>query len=61
MAVRKGMRVQELTKKVGRHPRAGTVVDIRGSNVEVKWDDGRTTTLSGAYLVPERREKTTIR
>lgn len=58
MALRKGMRVKELTKKVGRHPRAGTVVAQRGSNVEVKWDDGRVTTLSGAYLVPERRQKT---
>ncbi len=52
MSVRKGMRVRELTKKVGQIGRTGVVVGIRNGIVEVRWDDGRVSTLSGAMLVP---------
>lgn len=55
MGLRKGMRVQELTKRLGQGVRHGVVIDIRGRNVRVQWDDGRMTSLSGAYLVPEKK------
>jgi len=54
MTLRKGMHVRELTKKVGQVERTGLVVGIRGDIVEVHWDDGRISTLSGAVLVPMR-------
>ena len=54
MRLRKGMRVKELTKRIGQGIRHGVVVDVRGRTVEVRWDDGRLTTLSGGYLVPDR-------
>lgn len=57
MALRKGMRVKELTKKVGQLPRTGTILDIRDDIVEVRWDDGHVSSLSGAVLVPEKHEK----
>ncbi len=52
MTLRKGMHVRELTKKVGQIGRTGVVLEIRDGIVEVRWDDGRTSTLSGAVLVP---------
>lgn len=52
MSVRKGMHVRELTKKVGQVGRTGVVLAIRNGIVEVRWDDGRVSTLSGAVLVP---------
>ncbi|MGH8874006.1 MAG: hypothetical protein ACRDVM_01965 [Acidimicrobiia bacterium] len=54
---RKGQRIKELTKKVGQVPRTGVVLDIREEAVEVEWDDGRVTSLSGAYLVPDKSSK----
>ena len=41
--------------KIVLHVAPERVVDIRGRNVRVQWDDGRMTSLSGAYLVPERK------
>ena len=41
VTLRKGMRVKELTKKVGQAARHGTVLAIRGTNVGVRWEDGR--------------------
>ena len=52
MSVRKGMHVRELTKKVGQIARTGVVLGVHDGIVEVKWDDGRVSTLSGAMLVP---------
>lgn len=46
------MRVRELVKKVGQVPRMGRVVSIHGSGVDVSWDDGHHSTVSGAYLFP---------
>ncbi|NOY54692.1 MAG: hypothetical protein GXP34_01770 [Actinobacteria bacterium] len=54
MTLRKGMHVRELTKKIGQVGRTGVVVGIRDGIVEVRWDDGRVSTLSGAVLVPIR-------
>ncbi|GBD84177.1 hypothetical protein BMS3Abin02_00566 [bacterium BMS3Abin02] len=58
MALRKGMHVRELTKKVGQVARTGVVVGIRDGIVEVRWDDGRVSTLSGAVLVPIQTSST---
>jgi len=57
---RKGSRVRELTKKVGARGRSGTVIDIHDDGaIEVKWDDGHTTTLRGAQLLPVKKAKAT--
>jgi hypothetical protein len=55
MSVRKGQRVKELTKKVGQVSREGVVLEVHGDTVEVRWDDGHTSTLSGGVLVPAKR------
>ncbi len=52
--LRKGTRIRELTKKVGQASRTGVVLDVRGDTVEVRWDDGHVSSLSGALLVPDR-------
>ncbi len=57
MQLRKGMRVQELTKKVGQVPRRGKVLDIHDSSVEVEWDDGHTSSLSQGFLFPVKDKK----
>ncbi|MGH8924089.1 MAG: hypothetical protein ACRDWA_05545 [Acidimicrobiia bacterium] len=59
--LKKGQRVQELTKKTGQRPRAGVVVDLGGDSVEVRWDDGHVTRLTGALLHPLTQEKKTER
>jgi hypothetical protein len=46
------MHVRELTKKVGQAARTGVVLAVRDGIVEVRWDDGHVSTLSGAMLVP---------
>lgn len=56
MSVRKGMHVRELTKKVGQIARTGVVLAVRDGIVEVKWDDGHVSTLSGAVLVPVEKQ-----
>ena len=55
--LRIGMRVRELTKKVGQSGRAGKVVKVVGDNVEVLWEDGHTSSLSGAFLRPIHKEE----
>ena len=55
MQLRKGMRVRELTKKVGQIPRKGKVLDVRGHTVEVEWDDGHVSSLSHGFLFPEKK------
>lgn len=53
MSIRKSMRVRTLTSTVGRQPRKGTVLHIHGDTVEVRWDDGHVSVLSGSTLVPD--------
>ncbi|MBP1632126.1 MAG: hypothetical protein H6Q11_414 [Acidobacteria bacterium] len=57
MELRKGMRVRELTKKVGQVPRTGTVRAVRGATVEVHWDDGHVSSLSHGFLFPVAGDK----
>jgi len=57
VSVRKGMHVRELTKKVGQIARTGVVLAVRDGIVEVRWDDGRVSTLSGAMLVPVEKQR----
>ena len=45
-----GMRVEELTKKVGQVPRYGKVVAVHGESVEVRWDDDHTSIVSRQSL-----------
>jgi hypothetical protein len=52
MRLRKGNRVRELAKRVGQTPRQGRVVDVRGATVEVLWDDGHRSSVTGDYLFP---------
>ncbi len=54
MSLRKGQRVRTLTKTVGRQPRRGVVQRVEGDTVEVKWDDGHVSILSGGAIIPER-------
>ena len=54
MQLRKGMRVKELTKKVGQVPRRGKVLSVHGHTVVVQWDDGHTSSLSHGYLFPDK-------
>jgi hypothetical protein len=53
MPFRKGTHVKTLTKTVGRSPRRGVVERVDGNTVEVRWDDGHTSILSGGALVPD--------
>jgi hypothetical protein len=53
--LRKGMKVRELTKRVGQVPRVGTVTGFHGHSVDVRWDDGGVSSVSGAYLFPTKR------
>ncbi|MGI8821824.1 MAG: hypothetical protein ACR2JP_00725 [Acidimicrobiia bacterium] len=50
--LKKGQHVEELTRKVGQRPRAGVVVTVHDETVEVRWDDGHTSILSGGMLRP---------
>jgi hypothetical protein len=57
MQLRKGTHVKTLTKTVGRAPRRGVIERVEGDTVEVKWEDGHTSILSGAALTPDTRSK----
>lgn len=51
--LRKGTRVERLTKKVGQVPATGKVVDlVEGHAVEVAWDDGHTSIISRDAVTP---------
>lgn len=50
--LKKGQRVEELTKKTGQRPRTGLIIDLRDDEVEVRWDDGHVSSLVGGYLRP---------
>ena len=54
MSLHKGQRVKTLTKVVGRAPRRGVVQRVEASTVEVKWNDGHVSILSGGALVPDK-------
>ncbi len=55
--LKQGTRVTELTKKAGQVPRKGMVVTIRGTSVEVEWEDGHTSITSRAALVAVKKGK----
>ena len=55
MRLRKGMQVQELTKRTGQVPRRGKVIDVHGQSIEVRWDDGHVSSVTGSYLFPVKR------
>jgi len=55
MQLRKGMRVRELTKKVGQIPRKGKVLGVHDQTVEVQWDDGHISSLSHGFLFPDKK------
>lgn len=45
--MRKGQRVETITKTVGQPSRTGVVIDIRDEDfIEVEWDDGHTSVIS---------------
>lgn len=50
--LKKGERVEELTKKTGQRPRVGMIINIRGDWVEVQWGDGHVSRVTGALLRP---------
>ncbi len=45
-----GMRVEELTKKVGQVPRYGKVKAVHGESVEVEWEDEHVSIVSRQSL-----------
>jgi hypothetical protein len=51
--VRKGARVERITKKVGQIPKTGRVTAIHDEySVEVAWDDGHTSIVSKNGVTP---------
>ncbi len=44
--LRQGTKVSVLTKKAGRVSQTGTVVDVRGHDLEVRWEDGHISVIS---------------
>ncbi len=57
MRLRKGMRVHELSKRVGQPGRRGKILAVHGASVEVRWDDGHRSSVTGSYLFPELSER----
>ncbi len=57
MHLRKGNHVKTLTKTVGIPPRRGVVERVDGDTVEVRWEDGHTSILSGGALIPDEKPK----
>jgi preprotein translocase subunit YajC len=54
--IRKGTKVERLTKKVGQIPATGTVLSVRDDHFfEIEWDDGHTSivTKDGVARVTE--------
>lgn len=51
--MRKGQKVETLTKTVGQTPRIGVVIDLREEDlVEVEWEDGHTSVVTRSALMP---------
>ncbi|HEX9761579.1 MAG TPA: hypothetical protein VGA97_00640 [Acidimicrobiia bacterium] len=56
--MRKGQKVETLTKTVGQTPRTGIVIDIRDDEfVEVKWEDGHISMITRSALMPTSTSK----
>lgn len=53
--LREGMKVSQMTKKVGQGVRTGVVAALRGRSAEVRWDDGRSSIVSRESLQPVKR------
>ncbi len=53
--MKKGTKVEALTKKAGQVPRSGTVEAVRGDTVEVRWDDGHLSVISKRALTTHRK------
>jgi hypothetical protein len=57
-----GARVVVESEKVGVKARSGVVTAVRGSAVEIRWDDGHTSSFTPAAgsmrVVPEERQDT---
>ncbi len=47
-----GMRVEQLTKRVGQVPRQGRVTALHEESAEVAWEDGHTSIVSRRSLHP---------
>ena len=45
-----GMKVEQLTRKVGQVARQGKVIAVSGNSIEVTWDDDRTSIVSPESL-----------
>ncbi len=45
-----GMKVEQLTKKVGQVARQGKVIAVKENSIEVTWDDDRTSIVSPESL-----------
>ncbi|MFP3881863.1 MAG: hypothetical protein ACLFWH_06040 [Actinomycetota bacterium] len=57
--MRKGQRIETLTKTVGQPSRTGVVVNIRDENfIEVDWDDGHTSVISRDAVLETSTEQT---
>ena len=57
MALRKGTHIKTLTKTVGRRPRRGVIERVDGETVEVRWEDGHVSILSGGTLIQDRNQQ----
>lgn len=56
--MRKGQKVETLTKTVGQTPRIGVVIDLREEDlVEVEWEDGHTSIVTRSVLMPTTGSK----
>lgn len=56
--MRKGQKVETLTKTVGQAPRTGVVIDLRDDEfVEVEWEDGHTSIVTRSSVIPASESK----
>lgn len=56
--MRKGQKVETLTKTLGQTPRTGVVLDIRDEEfVEIEWEDGHTSLISQSAITPASEPK----
>lgn len=51
----RGDKVAKLTKKVGQASPEGRVLALKGTLVEVRWEDGHTSLISRTGIVPVKR------
>jgi hypothetical protein len=56
--MRKGQKVETLTKIVGQTPRTGVVIDLREEDlVEVEWEDGHVSIVTRSALITTTESK----